>query len=435
MKLVLMLACVAGVVACLDGKALAQSKDDIQVLPDSELKEKYDQAMNRKNYAEASEYVRELVRRYPKQADYCYKYGEALLFQGNLPGADAEFEKVLEIDSDYLEAYLGQAIIYARQEKEKPAKDRMLDAARKGYPVREMQKVPELRRYLAGDVRFFLVVVESDIPRVEQIRDPFVNPLRKKVITAEGGPVLKPVEPEGPVGGDPDPIQRDKMYRMKQILVEIQQHLAAGEDDQARLKFEEFKALYKDVEVGRITKKEYKEQMLEAWKVAQETVYPRLRQIELRKFRQDARVALDILYDTYKKQNIEAARLANIAVIKVLEPKQKSGDPEFEDLAGKFDKERADLFEKVKILEEFQVNIRPFLKLTGTITSPKINIAMIESAFGGEISKANLKESDPLPRMEDFIVLKIEEDRVMARYKGEQVEILLGGDFGSVKKP
>ena len=43
-----------------------------------------------------------------------------------------------------------------------------------------------------------------------------------------------------------------------------------------------------------------------------------------------------------------------------------------------------------------------------------------------------------MPRMDDFVVQEIEEERVLAEYKKERVEIELGVGFGAVpvkKKP
>jgi hypothetical protein len=275
-------------------------------------------------------------------------------------------------------------------------------------------------------------MIDSDIPKVEHTRDPFINPLRRHTaVSEEEG---EETEPEV-VEGDPEPMQRDKMIKMKDLLVLIQQALAAGEEDEARMKFKQFKELYNDLQRGKITKKEYKDQMEETWKVAMETVYPRLRQIELRKFRQEARAGLDKLYDDYKKQDIEAARQHNTELLKVLEPKLKSDDEEFVSEAKKFDRERDELFNRIKILEEFQKNVRPFLKLTATITSKEVNIAMMETIFGGELKKTSLRESDSLPRMESFVLLKIEEDRILARYRGEQVEVILGAGFEVAETP
>lgn len=91
--------------------------------------------------------------------------------------------------------------------------------------------------------------------------------------------------------------------------------------------------------------------------------------------------------------------------------------------------------ERVKILEEFHKNVRPFLKLTATITSSKVNIAMMETLFGGEVKKSSLMKTDSLPRMEEFVVTEIEEDLIRARYKGEEVEILMGRDFRAPQGP
>ena len=89
----------------------------------------------------------------------------------------------------------------------------------------------------------------------------------------------------------------------------------------------------------------------------------------------------------------------------------------------------------------------PFVKITGTITGGKdptgnkVYIAMIESVFGGELKKWSLRVSDSvevpederypaLPRMKDLVLVKIEEEIVVGRYKGEKVNIPLGSGFG-----
>jgi hypothetical protein len=303
-----------------------------------------------------------------------------------------------------------------------------------------MQKVQELRQYLTQDVRFFLKMVESDSPKIDaKLRDPFINPLRKKSGT-EDGSTPGELPPPPPPEGDPEPIQRDKMHRMGELLALVQHSLAAGNEDDALEKYEEFKKLYEDVEVGRITIKEFKDQMIETWKLAQDRVYPRLRQIQLRRFKEEARTALDKLYDDYRKQDIEAARQHNTEIVKILDPKLKSKDDEFKKEAGIFDKERAQVFERVKVLEEFYKNVKPFMKLTATITSPQINVALIETVFGGELVKSSVEltrddmekgKSKVLPGMTGFSLVRIEEDLIIADYKGEQVEVHLGGDFAA----
>ncbi len=412
--------------------AAAQTGTAYRELPEEELWQRFDRAKQRKRWDEALTYVMELVLQYPEKAKYVYEQADTLLQMGRITEAISGFDKVIEKDSDYLEAYIGRAKVYA---KGTPAKDRlameeMVTAAKKGYPVREMQRMPELHKYLREDVRFFLKIVESDVPRVTQNRDPFVCPLKKMV--AEG------VEPEdgeeesvGPINTDPEPVQREKMYRMKELLEQVHADLAAGKEEDARIKYAEFKALYRDVELGKITKEEYREEMKKYWKLAQQKVHSRLREIELRKFRQEADEALKKLQTDYDEKDLDAARRHNEEFVKILEPKLASAEDIFVDEAKKYDALREAIFEKIKILEEFEKNIRPFIKVTGTITSPTVKIAMMETVFGGEMKKLSVQPSDKLPRMEELIVSRIEEDMVWAKYRGEEVKIPLGSEYGS----
>lgn len=418
------------------GIVAAQVASDVGDLPDEELLTKFRQATERQSWEEAVVYIRELVDRHKENALYRYDFADTLLQKGDLQNADTEYEKVLELKPNFLESYIGRARIYAKQNKEKVATGYMLEAARKGYPVREMHKVDELRRYLRADVRFFLKMVEIDIPRIEKIRDPFINPLRKAG-KVPGKEEAKPIIPEE-VEGDPPKVQAHKAMKMKDLLFQVQRNLTDNEEDEARKNWKLLVELYNDVELGRITDKKYKDQMLETWKVADETVYPRLREIELRKFTEEANAALAKLQGDYDEQDIEAARQHNTEMMKLLEDKLKSTDTKFVDLAKEFDLKRAVLFERIKILEDFQRNVKPFLKLTAVIVSPTVSIALIESIFGGELKKISLGKSDPLPRMKEFVVKEIEEERILADYKEEQVEIELGIGFGATpvkKKP
>ena len=314
----------------------------------------------------------------------------------------------------------------------------MLAAAEKGYPVREIQKIPELRRFLTEDVNFFLKMVEADRPKVDPSRDPFSVPLRRKSKDDE----TEPDNGKRSVGPTerskiPEAVQRDMAIRMKTLLVLIQQHLVANEEDQAREKWKEFTDLYRSVERKEITIEVYKKQMIETWQDGQTLIYPKLREIELKKFKEEAKAILDKLYEDYKNKDIDSARVHNEEVKKILVPKLKSEDTDFITLAQSFDKERVELFKRIQIIEDFLKSVRPFIKLTATITSPNLdkNIALIETAFGGEVKKTSLRENDALPRLSDFVIVSIEEDMLIAKYKGEEVEVPLVGRYGSAGGP
>jgi len=79
-----------------------------------------------------------------------------------------------------------------------------------------------------------------------------------------------------PEGAYPFEIQRQKMIKSKDLLVLLQQDLDAGRNDDAVLKYREFEGIYREVQDGKISKKAYREQIIETWKMAQEDVYPRL---------------------------------------------------------------------------------------------------------------------------------------------------------------
>jgi len=181
--------------------------------------------------------------------------------------------------------------------------------------------------------------------------------------------------------------------------------------------------------------------MIEAWNTAQRSVYPQLREIELRKFTEEIREGLDKLYEDYKRKDVESAKVHNEELIKMLKPKLESNDPEFVKIAKEFDNVRAGRFEQIRIIEDFQKSVKPYIRLTATIVSPKtskreaVKIAMVETSFGGEVKKSSLKEGEPLPRLNDFVIDTVEEDLVLAKYKGEKVEVPLGSDFASAGPP
>jgi hypothetical protein len=82
--------------------------------------------------------------------------------------------------------------------------------------------------------------------------------------------------------------QRECMLQMQDLLCKIYQHLTEGSNDEAFEAYEKLKELYRDIELGRITDKKYKEKMSDAWKVAQEKVLPKLEEIRKKKHKEKA---------------------------------------------------------------------------------------------------------------------------------------------------
>ena len=78
-------------------------------------------------------------------------------------------------------------------------------------------------------------------------------------------------------------LQRDMMQRMKELLEQTHASLAAGKNDDALIKYGEFKKIYGEVQAGRITVKEYKANMEMYWKLAEDKVGPRMRKLEKEK--------------------------------------------------------------------------------------------------------------------------------------------------------
>ena len=84
-------------------------------------------------------------------------------------------------------------------------------------------------------------------------------------------------------------MQRERLMKMKDLLVQVHQYLEAGGEEvekKAVETYEEFEKFYHGIELNKVTDKNYREQMLEVWKVAQEEVVPRLRKIAPEMFKE-----------------------------------------------------------------------------------------------------------------------------------------------------
>ncbi len=93
--------------------------------------------------------------------------------------------------------------------------------------------------------------------------------------------------PEKKPQPDSENVMRDKMVKMQDLLREIKESLTDNEDNEVIMKaYKELEELYRDVEKGKITNKVCKETMKETWKVAQETVVPRLKEIAPEMFKE-----------------------------------------------------------------------------------------------------------------------------------------------------
>jgi hypothetical protein len=107
---------------------------------------------------------------------------------------------------------------------------------------------------------------------IQEIRARILDPNnsdQRKVEQGRTGQEKKGI-PEQGAANEFDAIQCKKMERMRELLFQVQRSLANNKKDGAIKNWNELVQLYGEVEMGKITVRKYRNQMLETWKVAQE---------------------------------------------------------------------------------------------------------------------------------------------------------------------
>jgi tetratricopeptide (TPR) repeat protein len=398
-----------------------------------------------------------------------------------LEDALQEFDKVKSLDPDNLQAYIGRAIAcslkaqqsFAKMEfvkqhslwkkelqdvkeedllkqessakEEYPkqlglAKEELSKAARKGFPVREMLGIPELKECLT-DPKFFIKLVKEEIVEVSPVKDPLVCPLRLPAPPTPTTTTTKQVS--SPPEGSPEYLtpeqQGEREKEMKRLCKEIGDDIAAGKNEDACEKFRTVKALYKDVLDGRIVD-EIRTKMEGHWTQVRQEHLRQIIEIEFAIFEREAIKLLKDLSGACGERKLSDAEKYSAQLMSKLKEKLESTEPEFEpfkkpqkeyaakkeERSKKYDAERKEIDKRWAVLKEYVDEISPRIRLSATIIGQGVqSIAYLETRFDGKPVTHIMYENGKLllPNGAELTLTKIEDDKIAADYEIDVIKL------------
>lgn len=400
------------------GRFLPGPEDPVEM-----LYVKYTHAMAKGEVLEAIGFLRQIVTMVPRDCDWRLRLAEALLKANKVSEAGREFDAALEIEPEFQEARIGTARVYALQNRPYEAKIKMLEAARRGYPLTLMMRKKEVAPYFM-DYEHVLKLLEAERPEIGDVKDPFVNPLRRKSIT--------PPPPGPPPGGGKPALLSEEAQR--QITADAVSRLEAGltaagrgEVNEALNHYQEVKNAY--ARIDGFTVKQYEDDLEIAHRSAEETLYPiieeRLREQTMRK----ARELLGELTMAAGRRDKKKARSLNAELIGLIQEAAGGKDERLKRMLENIDKERQQTYRFIEILEEFDREVRPRLVLRGTITGTGTrdqSRAFFEISAPEGTRSTSLGQGREISSFKELRVVRVYEDGVSLIYRGLNIRMTLG---------
>lgn len=402
------------------GAAFAQTWD----MPDSVevLSVQYRNARAKGENGAAIQILREIILILPEDSDWHMKLAEDLLEAGSAVEARGVFDRVLEIEPEFLKAAVGIARTYAAQKKYKKAKAEMLKAARKGYPVARMLRERGLKACF-NDSRFVLELLEADKPEEVEVRDVFVNPLRR------------PEKGKKKNGEGDKPSKKLSVAEQKRIVEKAKANAAAAQEAIGRGEIEQALVFYNIImecckKKLLFTETDLIKELGVTREIAQDWLYPRIETLLRIKTIKKARDILDKLTLSVAERDKEKARGLNAELLGVVRGALESRDEQLKKRIRDIDKKRAEVFRTVEVLDEFDREIRPKLALRGTITGKLADgrpFAFIDVSSPDGVSRMVVEEGDKIDGLNEIRIVQIDEDFILMRYRGVEIRLELGG--------
>ena len=370
------------------------------------------------------EILREAAKAAPKRkcSEWYLKLAEELLAAGRIKEARHEFDRVLALEPEFTEAAVGIARTYALEKADRAAKVEMLRAAGRGYTVSLMMRKKELCKYFK-EHEFVLRLLEADMPRLTTDRDPFKNPLRKKV------------KPDGPV--DPEPkkeplapeVQEQIVLSAKAALKRGQVALAREEIDAAIVDYNKIQKYYKMKEF--FTEEKRIKKLEKVRELAKKKLYPKIQAALRERTLREARELVRKLTVAVSKRELKEARRLNAVFLKLVDTADTKNDQELKTRLARIDADRAEQYRIVEVFEDFDKNVRPRLLVSGTITGRLTRgraVAFFEVSTEEGVRKLAVSTSDSVDLLGEFRVTRIDEDEITAKYRDVEVKIGVGRD-------
>lgn|GEM_PF-2537122 len=320
-------------------------------------------------------------RKEPVKNDFLadVRFGRALclLNLGDTKEAAKDLALTTSLDENYLDAYIGLALVFNREGNHIQAKKELERAVGRGYPVREIQKYPELAAYLLESVSFFIALVEKEKEYEVKAKasNPFVCPLRKIAEKKEGGTLIT----QQPPLSVPEQIQH--LEKMKVYLEELTAALEAKDQQHAAQLYTETKKFYE--ETIKKMDGERKMQMEKLWTDVMTKFQKEFCRIRIETLKGDGEKLLKEFRAAYLSRKVNEA----LAIYKKIEELYVQVTP-LEDEIKKIKEidttemiqtlrttkenlrtEADKIYQRVLIVKDFNENIMPHIKFKGVIES------------------------------------------------------------------
>jgi len=392
-------------------------------IPEAEIRRELERGLESENWQRVLEASNKLLPLYPKDPFLWWVKGKALLAIAQashnnkmLQEAEAAFEEAIRLDENYLDAYIGKAVVLSLLGQDDLARIEMKNAVGRGYPVRELQVTPVLLKYLY-DPLFFLELLEKErVFRIVVERDPFKCPvkIRQPQTPAVKGPSI------------PFHEQRALVALLRRAKTRLFNAIKEGDWQRAMKAYEQFLKQKESV----LNKVSLPSLVAEAKKIIEEV---EKRKGDIQRIKRDwlskkAEALLASCERAINEKRLEEASNYQKELESLFNKLKDEKDPQTVELIKKYREMQQVLARRIAILKEFFEKILPKLRLTGIVEETVGEKVIRKAAFieaAGQTEVVEVGRTVPnVPGLRLIRVLK-EQELVKMLYKGENVELKL----------
>ncbi len=367
----------------------------------------------------------------------------ALLELNRAQEAQEEFQKVKEIDSGYVDAYVGMARVAAKLGDGETAKRRIEQAVATGLTVREIQAAPSLVKYLTEDLEFLLRLWEKEAQfKIVARRDPFQCPI-KKAHPHVGDGTSSSKYP-----------RKDQMLALKRVRIEVDRLKRAltGKDLQTALDAwrsaeEQYKKAQKVVSDADLAA-----DLSETWQSLQKLgpQIQKLKELALKQAVDECIKGISRVYqDVIRPDMTRQERLERLADAKPYDEKLKRTLLEAKEgahgrmlaLVKDAEQRRKLAWSNIEAQKEFYTKVWPRLRLTGIIEGTVMQEGeekILPPNVFMEIDHktVTIPERAPVPGVERLTLQRVDrfERRVEMIYRSQPVYLRMKEGAGNVEK-
>ncbi|RKY15607.1 MAG: hypothetical protein DRP82_01330 [Planctomycetota bacterium] len=392
-------------------------------VPEAELRRELERGLESKDWHRVLEAVNRLLPIHPNESFLWWAKGQALVSIAReshntkmLQEAQAAFEKVIQLDESYLDAYIGKAVVLALLGQDELARIEMKGAVARGYPVREIQSNDVLVKFLLRDPPFFLKLLEKErIFRINVKHDPFKCPIKPKRTKKDSHKVVIPFHEQCAL-----------VVMVRRAKKRLISHIEKGDWEGAMKVYEEFRKLCEKA-LKKVTILSLKRELMEVIADVEK------RKAEILRIKKDwlSRKAEELIAkceEMINKRELDKATKLLSTLDEFFRKFSDDESPEISQLLRRYKEAAAVVARRVAVLKEFTNKILPLLRLTGTLEEVLGEKVIRRAAFIEVAGQTEVVEvGQPVPRVPGLRLREVvkEEDLIRLVYKGENVELKL----------